>query len=469
MKFYNRVRELRLIERVMTGNGTKVILLKGIRQIGKTSLAIESLKGKEYAYIFVPKDKSPGLFLEEMSKELNIPRFSSISDFMRYVFERYEYVFFDEFQNFYHTDKSAYSDIQKLIDEYKAAEKRLCMFFAGSSYSLIKKIFSDYSKALYGRRDLEITLDELEPKAVFQMLEDQGIKDTEEKIKFWAVFGGLPRHYSLIGRLSPKSFDELMELQFSDFRSMLDEGNSMLVSEFGGEYKTYFTVMEAIACGKTTLSEIASVFDDNSTMANRYIDILRREYHLISKINPVITPLKSRRGIYSIKNNYLRFWFRFVKRYESYHEQGMSGRAYSLFKQDFNTYMGTAFEKLCLEALKEGFGFEVAGRQWGRFNGEKGKNTYEIDIVGLKEPSRQITFAECKWQDDVDAADLANRLREKSKHVPWNPDNRKESYMVFAKSFSKKTDDKDVICYDLQDIETILKKAETEVKPRVER
>ncbi|HEC92113.1 MAG TPA: ATP-binding protein, partial [Candidatus Atribacteria bacterium] len=385
MKFYNRTKEIQLLEKVIRGKGEKFIIIKGVRRIGKTRLILELLKDKNYAYIFIPKDKTVSSFLEEISGELKIPRFTKLIDFFKYIFEKYEFVFLDEFQNFYYMEKSAYSNLQKLIDKFKRQEKNLCIFTAGSSYSLIKKIFSDYSKALYGRRDLEVTLEELDIGAVFQILDDLNIKNIEEKIKFWSIFGGMPKHYELIEILSPKSFKEFIEMFFlTNFKSMLDEGNSILKSEFGGEYKTYYTVMEAIAQGKTKLSEIASFFNGDNNRANRYTDLLRKEYNLIIKLEPIIA--KNAAGKYQMRNNFFSFWFRYVKKYESYYEQGRTNEAVGFFHETFNSYVGRMFEKFCLELIKQypiimPIQFDRIGEQRGKFKGEKGKNTYEIVMV----------------------------------------------------------------------------------------
>jgi len=49
-------------------------------------------------------------------------------------------------------------------------------------------------------------------------------------------------------------------------------------------------------------------------------------------------------------------------------------------------------------------------------------------------------------------------LKEKSKFVDWNKDKRKEYFAIFAKSFKKKIEGKNVFCFDLKNIENILVK-----------
>ena len=55
---------------------------------------------------------------------------------------------------------------------------------------------------------------------------------------------------------------------------------------------------------------------------------------------------------------------------------------------------------------------------------------------------------------------VCKELAEKSEYVKWHNEERKESFAVFAKSFSKKIKDfegKKVYCFDLKDLEKSLK------------
>lgn len=96
-------------------------------------------------------------------------------------------------------------------------------------------------------------------------------------------------------------FIELARSLFFDKRMSLlkDEGRTVLVSEFGGEYRIYLSIMEAIASGKTTVAEIASIFEGKNSTASRYLDILRKDYEIVVRETPILQdPRKSRSGIY---------------------------------------------------------------------------------------------------------------------------------------------------------------------------
>ncbi len=463
MKFYDRENELKLLDRFGKSSGFRFVIVNGLRRIGKTSLIQKWLNGRNSLYVFVPKDKTISLFLEETCSELNLPRFNSMHDFLKYIFEKYEYVFFDEFQNFSYIDKSVYSLFQNMVDSLSNDKRNVCLFVTGSSYSLMKKIFSDYSKALYGRKDVEIRLMELDVMTVMDILSDLGIKPIEDRIRFWALFGGMPRLYVLLEKLGITSFKDFEGVFLSaNIRTMLSEGRAILVSEFGGEYKTYYSIMEAIAGGKTNLSEIASVFENDVIATNRYIDLLRNEYELIAKKSPLTLGIGAKKGNYYIRNNFLKFWFRFVKRYESYYEQNRIDEIARAYKEGFDTYMGRAFEDFCISLLRKGYLFKAfplleVGGEWGSFKGEKGKNSFEIDIVGLNGLEKKILFCECKWSEGVDADAVIKELKEKSGHVAWEKEVRKEYYVVIARSFKRKIKSDNIICFDLDDIEKAMK------------
>ena len=82
-----------------------------------------------------------------------------------------------------------------------------------------------------------------------------------------------------------------------------------------------------------------------------------------------------------------------------------------------------------------------------------------IDIVALNEQTKEILFAECKWQSRVNAEKVCKQLVEKANYVEWYNDERKEYLAVFAKSFSKRVSESEgrkVFCFDLKDIEKVL-------------
>ena len=94
------------------------------------------------------------------------------------------------------------------------------------------------------------------------------------------------------------------------------------VSEVG----SYFSIIKAIAAGNHKLSTIAAVLEVKSTNLTKYLKTLM-DLDILERRVPVTeeNPEKSKRGLYKIKDNYLRFWFAFIYPNMSFIESGHSG------------------------------------------------------------------------------------------------------------------------------------------------
>ena len=66
-------------------------------------------------------------------------------------------------------------------------------------------------------------------------------------------------------------------------------------------------------------------------------------------------------------------------------------------KKNLNTFYGAAFEGIARDFLIQKLELKEAMRQWGKIQGaEKGKNTYEIDLIAKN--SKQFFVFEFKWK-----------------------------------------------------------------------
>ena len=174
---------------------------------------------------------------------------------------------------------------------------------------------------------------------------------------------------------------------------------------------------------------------------------------IIEKIKPVTAGTKEKNYLYVIKDNYFKFWLKFIYSYYSEIAENLEEHA-SFIEKEYNSYMGGIFEEFCRRFLMESgiFSFSKIGKWW--------HNDCELDVVLINEKDNEIFLGECKWKDNINSGEMAADLYKKSKNVIWKNENRGESFIVFAKSFSKRIKEfegKKVYCFDLKDIEKILK------------
>ncbi len=453
IKFVNRGKELDWLE----GFEKRVAVIFGRRRIGKTRLVkefIERYKGEKALY-FLAIDKGLEANLErfslQLAKRFGVPglRFASFKEMFEFIETRkVDVVVLDEFG--YLAKRGALAEFQEIIDE--VLSKKLIL--TGSTISVMESKVLDYNSPIYGRIDALLNLLPLGFQHVLEWFKGNNV---EELVKIYACCDGIPRYMEFF---SGKNAEKEIVKNFFNQAFMFYDARKVLEQELREPY-TYFSILEAISHGRNSVSEIADYSKVKTNKLPFYLHNLQR-LKVIKRELPVVG--KRKFGVYRMLDNYFDFWFGFVYPFEDEIDSQVPENAMANFNKSFNEYLGRVFEKVCKHCVLElsrknklFFKLVRIGRQWGKFKGEKGKNTYEIDIVALSEKNKKILFCECKWQDRVNAEKLLIQLQEKAKHVNWHKDNRREYYALFAKSFKKKIKKENVKCFDLKDLQKSFK------------
>ena len=434
----------------------------GLRRVGKTRLILEFLDNEDI-YFFVNKDKQGESLLKEYEDALKnrkvLGKLESLNgwdDFFNVLFERFRgLVAFDEFQNFAYVYKSVFGILQKNID-LNEDKKKILMLFSGSTVGLIKKIFLDEKEPLYGRLKRKMHLKPLPFPDIVDVCSELGIDNVEDVIRLYSVFGGFPKYYTAIedemmnGRSPEEIFEKFFFVENAVFE---DEANAILSLEFGKRKGVYYDILAAIANGNTRISEIASSLRKKETALTRQVNELTNYFNIVGVKRQVC----GKKTSMFIEHPLIDFWFRFFYKDMSLYK--MRDRyLIDKIRDNMNGYIGKRFEKVCENILINAMPFRPTdiGNQWGKFKGEKGKNTYEIDIVAISDKEKKILFAECKWSDAVDAEKVYDDLLSKKRLVDWHKDSREEYFAVFARSFKKKTKHKNIYLFDLKDIKKLI-------------
>ncbi|MCX6581985.1 MAG: ATP-binding protein [Candidatus Aminicenantes bacterium] len=186
MKFYDRINELKRIAEfidIVGKKGSRALVITGRRRIGKTRFAVEAVKKTDSLYFFTKK-KRINEIISEWSDEIKSKfgnvfygSFGTLEEFLRFLFEFSNktplVIIFDEFQNLFFSDSSAFGTFQKIYDLYREKSHAL-LIFLGSSFSLMNKIFKDSKEPLFGRASDIMTLSNLPLKAQKEILTDAG-------------------------------------------------------------------------------------------------------------------------------------------------------------------------------------------------------------------------------------------------------------------------------------------------------
>ncbi|MEA1908520.1 MAG: ATP-binding protein [Euryarchaeota archaeon] len=248
-------------------------------------------------------------------------------------------------------------------------------------------------------------------------------------------------------------FWENLRTNFLSKGSFLYGEADILLREEFREPRNYMFILKTIAEGSRKLSEIANATGIDKGALSRYLHNLRRVGIVDSEL-PATVAGKSKRSLYKIKDNYFKFYFRFVLPNKNNIEAEID--ITPKIEKEYDQYLGFVFEELIRDLIRRrrldiGFSPDDCGAWWYRGD--------EIDIVATgadTDGSRQLFIGEVKWSNlsRHDVTRILDDLHRKSDLVRWHNDERREYYGIIAKRIEGKETLRSggVYAFDLGDI-----------------
>ena len=405
MKFYDREKELSALERVRQtafSNHSQMTVLTGRRRIGKTSLIFKSCEGTPTVYLFVSRSNEADLCMRftsevRLSLDVYVPDFTSFGEMFRFLMDLGKRMKFnlliDEFQEFYYINQEIYSLMQDTWDRYRK-ESHVNLIVSGSVNTLMNRIFMNAKEPLYGRADRIMKLFPFTTSILKEVLADHKPDYTKEDLLALYTFtGGVPKYIELFMENGCTEMESMVDFMLQPESSFITEGQALLIQEFGKKYGNYFSILSAIANGRNTLSEMESAMGGISLGGQ--LKRLEEDYNLVKKKRPVFSKESSQSVRYEISDMFLRFWFRYFIKYQSYIEIHNYGHLADIIKKDYPAFSGIALEMYFRQQMMESEDFAEIGSWW---QGKDNKEQDEIDIVGLYAEGRRALVAEVKRQ-----------------------------------------------------------------------
>jgi len=446
MRFYDREGELALIRQAV-GAEFAMVVVYGRRRVGKTRLVREALRDVPHIGMFVPRKRQKQAleyFRASLSETEGFSTsFSTIDEFLRHILLKTDkVVFLDEIGNFQFIDPSAYSLIQQIIDKNKEG-RPLRLVLSGSFVGLMRRIFSARKEPLFGRATQLLELGPLPLPAAIRMIMDRGFP-FEDAVGVWSIAGGVPRY---IESAEGKTVEGYVRTITSPGSFLVPEGENALIQEFGRKWETFFAILEEMGRGAARPSEIAQRTGMNPLALPKYLSQLEG-LNLVERFRPVLG--KERYIRYDIKDNFYRFWFRFVYPRMEELRSGFESRP---DKAVVESYVGMMAERFMagLISARRPFDFRRIGPWWSR----KGD---EIDLVAAGK--RGAVFMEVRWSEKrVEWADVEALIQKSS--LVETPRNLEKGYLMetrssFSPSCTRQMDEKGIMHWDLKRIRELV-------------
>ena len=448
--FINREKECEFLRRKISSGKSELLVIYGRRRVGKTFLLQNCIENA----LFFTADLSSSVhlmnrFLDEIRDILRLPqsiRISSWDDFFALLSEVFDkrrdlnVVVFDEFQYIPMRDESFLSILQRWWDE-KFSKRNIKLILCGSYIGMTEKIALSHNSPIYGRRTGQY---KILPLDFFDSVKFLNFKSKEDYVMAYSVTDGIPLY--LMEFSGYEDFQAaLLERVLSPGEYLVEEGKFLTLEEFKKDPSNYYSILLAIAQGKTTPGEIADASGIDHKSVGVYLSRLVDLGLVVNEYPFSLYKKPKRKPHYSIADEYLRFYFRYIYPNKELIYRGLREKMLERIVSTLNQHVSFTFEKIARQYLIRKVHVEKVGRWWGEGQ--------EIDVVAIKDDILYV--AECKWSNKKVDNRTLNRLKNK---VPYllkdlQVDDLSIVYYLFSKSgFENLKESDDVKLVSLDDL-----------------
>ena len=422
MKFLGREKEILGLEKEYARDGGFVVIY-GRRRIGKTTLIKQFIKSKTAFYFLATKEvesQSMKRFAGVIARTTgnSVMQKAAFSDWLDlfqavadYKPNEKKVLVIDEFPYLVKVNDSFPSILQNAWDEI-LKDSNVMLILCGSLISMMKKHALSYESPLYGRRTAQMRIAPLPFTTVY---ENQKLS-FEEAAEQYSITGGVPKYMEFFSDGQPL-YEQIKENVLSKNGFLYEEPNFLLTDEVQVP-TNYFSIIKVIADGNHKLGTIAGILGLETSALTPYLKTLS-ELGFIEKQVPVTekNAEKTRKGLYFISDNLLRFWFRYVYPYKGELELDNIQISLDELNKDFRQkFVAFAYEDICKEIFAKlcsdkriDFTPSKIGSYWLN---DHGGNT-QIDVMAIDTVNKRLFAGECKYHSQPVDADVYFELIQK--------------------------------------------------------
>ena len=422
MKFLGREKEILDLEKEYARDGGFVVIY-GRRRIGKTTLIKQFIKSKTAFYFLATKEvesqsmkRFAGVIARTTGNSvLQKAAFSDWLDLFQAVADykpnEKKVLVIDEFPYLVKVNDSFPSILQNAWDEI-LKDSNVMLILCGSLISMMKKHALSYESPLYGRRTAQMRIAPLPFTTVY---ENQKLS-FEEAAEQYSITGGVPKYMEFFSDGQPL-YEQIKENVLSKNGFLYEEPNFLLTDEVQVP-TNYFSIIKVIADGNHKLGTIAGILGLETSALTPYLKTLS-ELGFIEKQVPVTekNAEKTRKGLYFISDNFLRFWFSYVYPYKGELELDNTQISLDELDKDFKEkFVAFAYEDICKEIFARlcsdkaiDFTPSKIGSYWLN---DKSGNT-QIDVMAVDTVNKRLFAGECKYHNQPIDADVYFELVKK--------------------------------------------------------
>lgn len=361
--FVGRESELQRLENLTKSERSCLVVIKGRRRIGKSRLAEEFGKGKEFLPFSglapakgISAQDQRDAFARQLMMLFHLPPFTFIdwsdgfAHLSRYLTKKPTVILFDEISWMSSKDPTFISKLKVWWDLALQNHPSVILILCGSISTWIDKNIIN-STAFFGRISLYLELTELPIPKCKELLKLQGFKGSDlDFFKVLSVTGGVPWYLEQIQ--SHQSADEnIKRLCFEKNSTLLHEFDRIFTDLFSPRGEVYKKIIKILSRGmrdRRALQKAIS-YSPSGTLS-QYLKALEVCGFISKHPNwSLKTGAPGKSTLYRLSDNYLRFYMHYIEPNLAKIQQGIFSEIPLSALPGWESMLGFQLENLLLK------------------------------------------------------------------------------------------------------------------------
>ena len=427
-----RKKEIDILNNALRDEYSHFVAIYGRRRVGETFLIREVFNYrftfqhaglsegglKEQLFAFEASIKDAGIEPKKKSKNW-LEAFELLKDVIRESSEKKKVIFIDEL-SWMDTQKS---DLMMALENFwngwASARKDVVLIVSASATSWMLSKIVHNKGGLYNRLTEQIHLEGFSLAECEEYVRSKEITLTRSQIlQYYMIFGGIPFYWTFIekGLSIPQNIDRII---FEKNAPLAEEFKYLYASIFKNP-ENYIRIIEALATKKVGMTREEII--ENTRLANSGdLTVKLEELESCGFIRKYDAyGMKKKNAVYQIIDNYTLFYYQFLAK----HPTDEHFWTNQINTPAINTWQGLAFERVCLEHIKQmkqklGIsGVQTEVNSWYcKPDLDKGIKGAQIDLLIVRK-DQVINLCEMKYSnaeymitDNVDS-DIRNKIND---------------------------------------------------------
>lgn len=366
MRFIGRKKNLEDLELLLKKKSASIVVIRGRRRVGKTRLIKEFVADKK-SWIFsglppvkdITKQRQLDIFSTQVAENLKMPKMQVTEWSQHFTFLDSQakgqkiVIVLDEISWMGSEDPDFLGQLKTAWDLHFSENPGLILIFCGSVSSWIEENILK-STGFHGRISEDIVLEELSLKESEEFWgSHKNNISAYEKFKMLSVTGGIPKYLEEIIP-TQSAQDNIHRLCFQSQGLLFREFDQIFWDLFSKRSKTLRNVIKTLAHSPLTLDEVCEKLNlKKSGSVSKCLEELSLAGFVQEDCTwNLFTEEESRLKKFRLKDNYLRFYLRYLEPYKDRIAKNLFESKSFMHMPGWESVMGLQFENLVVNNYK---------------------------------------------------------------------------------------------------------------------